>query len=226
MPRLSRVVIPGLPHHVTQRGVQRRDVFFSDEDRLRYLEFVREAAERFGVTIWSWCVMANHVHFVAVPQGEKSLALCFGKAHTQYTRMVNFRSEWRGHLWQGRFGSSPMDEAYTYHALRYVLRNPVRARLCRVPWRYEWSSAAFHVGEKKADPLVKRDKALDKLVGDWREYLVEPDADEVLCRLRSETSVGRPLGRPAFVRKLEEDLDRFLTRRPPGRPRKKRRRRN
>jgi putative transposase len=75
MPRLARVVIPGLPHHVTQRGVQRRDVFFSDEDRLRYLEYVREAAERFGVTFWSWCLMSSHVHFVAVPQGEKSLAL-------------------------------------------------------------------------------------------------------------------------------------------------------
>ncbi len=74
--------------------MQRRDVFFSDEDRLRYLEFVREAAERFGVSVWSWCVMTNHVHFVAIPQGEKSLALCFGKAHTQYTRMVNFRHEW------------------------------------------------------------------------------------------------------------------------------------
>ena len=208
---------------MTQRGVQRREVFFSDEDRLRYLEFVREAAERFGVTFWSWCLMTNHLHFVAVPQGEKSLALCFGKAHTQYTRMVNFRNGWRGHLWQERFGSSPMDEPFTYHAVRYVLRNPVRAGIVRLPWRYESSSAAFHVGEKKTDPLVKPNKELDEMVGNWQEYLVEPDADEVLCRLRSETAVGRPLGEAAFVQKLEEDLDRFLTRRPPGRPRKRRR---
>ena len=86
MPRLSRVVIPGLPHHVTQRGAQRRDVFFSDEDRLRYLEFVREAAERFGVTFWSWCLMTNHLHFVAVPQGEKSLALRPAREAEQGTR--------------------------------------------------------------------------------------------------------------------------------------------
>jgi hypothetical protein len=59
------------------------------------------------------------------------------------------------------------------------------------------------------------------MVGSWQEYLVEPDADEVLCRLRSETAVGRPLGEPAFVQKLEEGLDRFRTRRPPGRPRKR-----
>ena len=222
MPRLARVVIPGLPHHVTQRGVQRRDVFSSDEDRLRYLEFVREAAERFGVAIRSWCLMSNHVHFVAVPEGERSLALCFGRAHTRYTRMVNFRERWRGHLWEGRFASSPMDDPHVFHAVRYVLRNPVRSGLVRLPWRYEWSSAAFHVGERKTDPLVKANEELDGMVGDWREYLVEPDADEVLCRLRGETAVGRPLGSAAFVRKLEEDLDRFLTRRPPGRPRKRR----
>lgn len=225
MPRLARVVIPGLPHHVTQRGVQRRDVFSSDEDRLRYLEYVREAAARFGVTIWSWCLMSNHVHFVAVPEGERSLALCFGKAHTKYTRMVNFREGWRGHLWQGRFGSSPMDEPHAYRAVRYVLRNPVRAGVVRMPWRYEWSSAAFHVGERKTDALVNPNEELDRMIGEWREYLLEPDADEVLCRLRSETSVGRPLGNAEFVQRLEEELDRHLTRRPPGRPRKRRRNR-
>ena len=220
MPRLARVVVPGLPHHVTQRGTRREDVFFSDEDRLRYLAFVREAAERFGVTIRSWCLMSNHVHFVAVPEGEKSLALCFGKAHTQYTRMINFRKGWRGFLWQGRFGSSPMDGPHTFHAVRYVLRNPVRAGLVRLPWRYEWSSAAFHVGEKKTDPLVKETADIDGMIGDWREYLVEPEADEMLRRMRRETTVGRPLGGGEFVQRLEEDLDRFLTRRPPGRPRK------
>jgi len=223
MPRLARVVIPGVPHHLTQRGVQRRDVFSSDEDRLGYLEYVREAAERFGVTIWSWCLMSNHVHFVAVPSGEKSFALCFGRAHTQYTRMVNFREGWRGFLWQGRFASSPMDEAHAYHAVRYVERNPVRAGLCRVPWRYEWSSAAFHVGEKPTDPLAKPDGS--QSVDDWREYLAEPDADDVIRLIRRETAVGRPVGDDEFVQKLEEELDRHLTRRPPGRPRKRKTRR-
>jgi len=221
MPRLARLVVPGLPHHITQRGTRREDVFFSDEDRLQYLMFLREAAERFGVTIWSWCLMSNHVHFVAVPKSENSLALCFGKVHTKYTRMINFRKGWRGHIWQGRFGSSPMDGPHAFHAVRYVLRNPVRAGLVRLPWRYEWSSAAFHVGERKTDPLVGETPELDGMVGEWREYLVEPDADEVLCRVRRETSVGRPLGDREFVQQLEEDLDRFLTRRPPGRPRKK-----
>jgi putative transposase len=98
--------------------------------------------------------MTNHVHFVAVPASEESLALCFDKAHTKYARMVNFRSGWRGHLWQGRFGSSPMDESHAYLAVRYALRNPVRAGVVRLPWRHEWSSAAFHVGERATDPLA------------------------------------------------------------------------
>jgi len=222
MPKLARVIVPGVPHHVTQRGSRRQEVFFSDEDRLKYLDLIREAAEQFGVTFSAWCLMSNHVHFVAVPSGEKSFALCFGKAHTQYTRMVNFREGWRGFLWQGRFASSPMDEAHAYHAVRYVERNAVRAGLCRLPWRYEWSSAAFHVGEKLTDPLVKPDGS--QSVDDWREYLAGPDADDVICLIRRETAVGRPVGDDEFVGRLEQALDRRLTRRPPGRPRKRRRR--
>jgi putative transposase len=221
MPRLGRVVVPGIPHHVTQRGVRREEVFFSQKDRWRYLEFLAEAAEHFGVAVWSWCLMTNHVHIVAVPEEERSLALCFGKAHTQYTRMINFRKDWRGHLWQARFGSSPMEDGYTYHTVRYVLRNPVRAGLVEVPWEYEWSSAAFHVGEKKTDPLVKPNKYLDDMIGDWRTYLLEPQGTEILRELRKETSVGRPLGSKQFVSQLEQDLSRSLTRRPLGRPKKK-----
>ena len=111
MARLSRLVEPGIAHHVTQRGTRRQDVFFSDEDYESYIGMVAECAKKFGVEIWSWCLMPNHVHFVAVPATERSLALCFGRLHTQYTRMVNAREGWRGFLWQGRFGSCVMDEA-------------------------------------------------------------------------------------------------------------------
>ena len=197
-------------------------MFFDDEDRARYIEFVRDCAERYGVAIRAWCLMTNHVHFVAVPAAEGSLALCFGTAHKRYSRTVNFRNGWRGFLFQGRFGSSPMDEAYTYHTLRYVLRNPVRAGLCRVPWRYEWSSAAYHVGGRPADPLVSPDDEIEKMVGNWTEFLAEPDADEVLCRVRRESAVGRPLGTGEFLRKLERKLNRNLVRGRPGRPKKRR----
>jgi putative transposase len=224
MARLARVVIPGLPHHLTQRGTRRQEIFFSDEDRRCYLELVGAAAQQFGVTIWAWCLMPNHVHFVARPAAEESLALCFGQAHTRYSRMINFRQGWRGFLFQGRFASSPMDWPYAYHAVRYVLRNPVRAGLVRLPWGYAWSSAAFQVGETKTDPLVKKDERLEEMVGDWRKYLCAGEDDEEVLALRRETSVGRSLGNRGFLRQLEARLDRHLLRRRPGRPPKGRNR--
>ena len=223
MPRLPRPVVPGTPHHVTQRGTRSQDIFFLEEDRHTYLRYIREASEAYGVRILCWCLMTNHVHFAAVPEGEKSLAKCFGTAHKRYSRMINFRNDWSGFLFQGRFGSSPMDPTYTYHTLRYILRNPVRADMVRVPWRYEWSSAAYHVGQELSDPLVTTDDEIEKMVGDWSTFLAEPDADEYLCKIRRESAVGRPLGDDRFLQKLENKLKRNLKRGKPGRPRKKRR---
>jgi len=218
MPRLARVVIAGIPHHITQRGTRSQSVFFSDEDRVRYIQFVRECAHEYGVAIRAWCLMSNHVHFVGVPRAEDSLAKCFGTAHKKYSRMINSRNGWKGFLFQGRFGSSPMDEAHTYHALRYVLRNPVRAGMVRVAWRHEWSSAAFHVGRRQIDPLVTVDDEIEKMVGDWGAFLGEADADDFMSGIRRNSSVGRPLGSDAFVKRLEKRLGRNLTRGRPGRP--------
>ena len=221
MARLARVVIPGIPHHITQRGTRSQDIFFTEEDRYAYMRLVRECAHNYGVKVICWCLMANHVHFAVVPDAEDSLAKCFGTAHTKYSRMINFRNEWRGFLFQGRFGSSPMDPVYTYHTVRYILRNPVRAGIVRVPWRYAWSSAAYHVGQEKLDPTVTVDREIEKMVGDWSEFLTEPDADEYLCQIRRESGVGRPLGDDKFLLKLENHLKRNLKRGRPGRPRKK-----
>ena len=225
MPRLARVVVPGLPHHVVQRGNRRQDVFFSDTDREAYVRFLRDACERSGVEVRGWCLMSNHVHVIAVPEGEESLACAFSDAHVRYTRMVNSREGWRGHLWQGRFGSSPMDGRHAVAALRYVERNPVRAGLVRAPWRYEWSSAAFHAGEAESDALVaSRGGWFAELRAGWREFLAEPDEEEFVARIRREAAVGRPVGGASFVARLERRLERNLTRARPGRPKKKRRR--
>jgi putative transposase len=220
MARFARVVLPGIPHHITQRGTRREEVFFTDEDRQRYLTMVAEAAERFGVEIWAWCLMPNHVHIVAVPDRENSLALCFGKAHTQYSRRINFRKEWRGSLWQGRFASCPLDEQHAWHAVRYVERNPVRAKLVRVAWSYEWSSAAYHVGLRETDPLIRKMPKAAQMAEDWRAYLQDED-EAALASLRREGWVGRPVGSPAFLHRVEKTLDRALTRGKPGRPPKK-----
>ena len=145
MARLARVVIPGIAHHVTQRGTRSQDIFFTEADRRAYLELVRECAHNYGVKVICWCLMTNHVHFAVVPDTEGSLAKCFGTAHRGYSRMIDFRNDRRGFLFQGRFGSSPMDPVHTYHTPRYILRNPVRAGIARVPWRGGTSGRARRI---------------------------------------------------------------------------------
>ncbi|NLX14685.1 MAG: transposase, partial [Phycisphaerales bacterium] len=88
MPRVSRIVLAGRPHHVTQRGNNRQDVFFVDDDRRVYLGLLKQQAERFGLEILGYCLMSNHVHLVAVPAGEDSLAKAVGRTHFLYTQYV------------------------------------------------------------------------------------------------------------------------------------------
>src|SRR5271166_3831232 len=136
MPRLARVVVPGLPHHITQRGNRRQQTFFCDEDYRSYLELIGEWCGVHQVAVWAYCLMPNHIHLIAVPQSADGLRRAIGEAHRRYTRTVNFREGWRGHLWQGRFASFVLDEPYLLTAARYVELNPVRAGLINSPSRY------------------------------------------------------------------------------------------
>jgi putative transposase len=126
MARLPRLVIPGLPHHVTQRGNGRQRTFFEDGDYALYLDLFAAAAEQAHCEVWAYCLMPNHVHAIVVPSDEDGLRRTFGDLHRRYTAYVHARARKTGHLWQGRFGSVAMDEAHLYHALRYVSLNPVR----------------------------------------------------------------------------------------------------
>ena len=142
MARLARIVIPDVAHHVTQRGNRRLPVFFSDDDRAAYLGLVADAAKANDTTCLAWCLMDNHVHLILVPRSGDGLRATLGEAHRRYTRMVNFREGWRGHLFQGRFASYPMDEAHMMAAVRYVENNPVAAGLVQsyLEWHYgSWS---------------------------------------------------------------------------------------
>jgi putative transposase len=151
MPRLARLVIPGIPHHVTQRGNNRQDVFFVDDDRRVYLALLEQHAERYGVEVLGYCLMGNHVHVIAVPPREDSLAKALGRTHFLYTQYLHRLHGRSGHLWQNRFFSCALDEPRCWTALCYMERNPVRARVVREAWRYRWSSAAAHCGAGEAD---------------------------------------------------------------------------
>ncbi len=218
MARLARAVAPGYPHHVTQRGNRRMQTFFGDDDYRAYVALMAEWCSRCGVEVWAYCLMPNHVHLVAVPATAAALAGGIGEAHRRYTRRVNFRKGWRGHLWQGRFSSYVMDEAHLLAAVRYVEANPVRAKLCRQPWRYPWSSAAAHVAGE--DDLLVKVAPMLEIVGrrmpDWQAYLALETPAETIRRLRLHERTGRPLGEAGFIAKLERLLGRPLARRKPG----------
>ena len=218
MARISRIVAPGYPHHVTQRGVRSMDVFHSDDDRLAYLCFLSEESARSGLEILSWCLMTNHVHFIAVPQTETSLAKGFGEAHRRYTRMKNFSQGVRGYLFQGRFSSCVLDQQHLLAAARYVARNPVVAGLAKTPWEYPWSSSRFHCGLTDHDQLVK-DRTLLGLINDWPDFLCAEESVE-FAMLRQATRTGRPAGDELFVEKVESLTGRELKIRPAGRPAK------
>ena len=182
--------------------------FLCDEDYQTYLDLMAEWCGERGVDVWAYCLMPNHVHMIAVPATEQSLGLGIGEAHRRYSRHVNSREGWRGHLWQGRFASFPMDETYLYAATRYVELNPVRAKLVSDPTEYRWSSARAHASGKD-DALVKAQPLLDRF-GDWHKFLASGLSEEESEHLRSHERTGRPLGPPAFVDRLERVLRRVL----------------
>jgi len=218
MARMARVVVPGFPHHVTQRGNRRAVVFDDDQSRALYLALMGRHARRFGVDVWAYCLMTNHVHWVVVPRSEKSLAQCFGGAHTRFTLAVNAERVETGHLWQNRFFSCPLDEAHLWAAVRYVERNPLRARMVDRAEDYPWSSARGHCG-LKPDSILAADFPPPGVVNNWREWL--QDEDEPLSNLvRRQTQTGRPCGSTAFVERLEALLKRGLQPQKVGRKKK------
>ncbi|HEX2764356.1 MAG TPA: transposase [Allosphingosinicella sp.] len=169
MPRAARLVLPGIPHHVTQRGNRRAQTFFRDDDYSLYLSLLRHFCGKSSVSVWAWCLMPNHVHLILVPARADSLAAALSPAHRLYTWEINRREGWTGTLWQGRFSSFPLDEAHLFACLRYVELNPVRAGLVGRPEDWPWSSARGHLG-LAPDPLVDAAPARER-VDDWRAFL-------------------------------------------------------
>ena len=222
MPRLARTVCAGVPHHLTQRGNRRDDVFFTDEDRRTYLTWLRVYAEKHDVDILAYCLMTNHVHLVAVPATEDGLQRVLKPLHMRYAQRINRAHNWNGHLWQGRYFSSPLDRAYLWAAIRYVERNPVRAGLVRKGEKFRWSSARAHCGLRDDAILTNKSawrRQFDS-IGDWSAWLAEGDEAEQLDRLRRHTSKGLPCGSERFIQKLEKLTGRALKYRPRGRPKK------
>jgi len=190
------------------------DTFFSYADYREYLYLMAEWCNRCNVTVLSYCLMPNHIHLIATPETEDGLRRAIGEAHRRYTRYINFQKRWKGHLWQGRFASYPMDEKYTLTTARYIELNPVKAGMVKRAEDYPWSSAKAHLHEED-DILVKVNPLLD-MCPTWSELLLSNWSEEEYDILRRHERTGRPLGSDAFLDRLEILTSRTLKKQKPG----------
>ncbi|MCA9291708.1 MAG: transposase [Phycisphaerales bacterium] len=198
MPRSARVVVPGVAHHIVQRGNNRREVFVAADDPHAYLQMLAVSVARYPIRVVAFCLMTNHVHLVVIPDDPAALGRAIGRTHLAFSRYFNVKYGRSGHVWQNRYFSCPLDADHHVAAVRYVERNPVRAGLCREAWDYRWSSAAAHCGEAHdhAD-LLDLDAWHARWTADaWRSVLRTPGTPADDDRLRLATTRGRPCAAP------------------------------
>ncbi len=214
MARIARIVIPHYPHHVTQRGSRRQTTFFSDQDYQTYLDYLVNYKELYGVAIWAYCLMPNHVHLIAVPQTKEALSKCISRAHRLYALHINSRNRWQGHLWQERFYSVVMSDQHLLLGARYVEMNPVRAGLCANPEDWKWSSARAHL-HNQPDKIVDVEPLLNR-ISDWKAFLSSEINQDELTDFRKRTRTGRPAGNDQFIGKLESITGVRIRKQKPG----------
>ena len=218
---MARVIAVGLPHHITQRGNGRRDVFLTDALRQTYLSLLREQAEHYHLRILAYCLMTNHVHVVALPLTDNAMAGTLRHAHGRFAQYWNTERGMVGHMWQNRYYSCALQPSRAWSVIRYVELNPVRAGMVQCAEEYAWSSAASHVGGLDASGLLDMDWWRRHWTeGCWADALrwagVDPGADAI----RKATYTGRPFGDREFVAGLERRLGRKLEAQRGGRPKK------
>jgi putative transposase len=200
--------MPGFAHHVTQRGNNGQDVFFTSADRHAYLSLLRRWSALCGLRVLGYCLMTNHVHIIGIPSEAETLARVMGRTSFLHAQNINRLHGRTGHLWQSRYYSCPMDESHAWTALCYVEQNPVRAGLARESSRYAWSSAAVHCGERSRDSEWLDLHTWGEMWTPtrWHEILGRPEDKEGARWFRRSTRTGRPLADDAFIAKVETAL--------------------
>jgi putative transposase len=227
MPRQPRLEIPGIPLHVTQRGVNRCAIFLDDADRHHYRRLLRDACRKHGVAIHAFVLMDNHAHVLVCATEAGRVSRAMRQAGQSYVQSFNQRHGRVGTLWQGRFKSSLVDsDAYALRVIRYIELNPVRAAMVDRPDAYRWSSVHTHLGLAQ-DPLLTPHPAYTALAQDrssragaWREWLLSPLDPQELARIRAYMAQEKALGDARFQAMVEKALNRPATVRPRGRPRR------
>jgi putative transposase len=221
MPREARVVAVGVAHHITQRGNARQEIFTTDSMRSAYLRLLSEHAASHRLRVLAYCIMTNHVHVVAIPDSEASMANTFRHAHGRFSQYWNTERRRTGHVWQNRYYSCPVEEAAAGRVIAYVEENPVRAGMVERAEDFLWSSAGSHTGTTEREPWLDSAWFAARWTSeDWRTVLASRTPNEDLRSIREATYLGRPLGSKSFIAELETKLGRRLEARPGGRPKR------
>jgi putative transposase len=198
MARIKRIVLPHIPHHITQRGVRSMNIFFKQADYTYYKELLYEQCEIYDLKIVSYCLMTNHIHLIAIPSTKESLSRAIGETHRLYTRKINFEQKTKGHLFQERFYSTPLDEYHFLNALKYVEQNPVKANMVKYPWEYKYSSARYRVNLVKEDRLLSNYENIDD-IENYKLFLEETTEEKLI---KDKTRTGKPCGDEKFYEKI------------------------
>jgi putative transposase len=219
MLRQARSVFANIPHHITQRGNRKNDVFFCDADKDYYLALLQEYTSKHKVEVLAYCLMSNHVHLILVPSTEDGLQKALKPLHMRYSQYINRQQNISGILWQGRFFSSPLDEQYTYYAFAYVENNPVEANMVENATDYKYSSARHHVGIAQDNLIADYDIGIKQNA--YLQYLQTMLRQKYSKVLKENTHKGLPCGSDEFITGLSDKIGRDLSFRGVGRPEKR-----
>jgi putative transposase len=228
MPRLSRLVIPDVPLHITQRGNNRLKCFFENTDFVVYLKLLRTAAIQADCRVHAYVLMSNHVHLLVSPSHEYGPAMLMKALGERYVQYVNRRYSRTGTLWEGRYHSCLVQcERYLMACQRYVELNPVRASAVNEPADYPWSSYR-HNAQGHPDKLVTPHELYGRLGKDpasrqsaYRALFDEVLGSDALRQVRQATHGNKAFGSPEFAAQFAQMVGRRLALRNAGRPRKR-----
>lgn len=224
MPRYRRLVLPGAPHHVVHRGINKAATFLDDADRIRFRVILRSSLPDHGVAVHAYVLMDNHVHLLATPEDATGLGRGMHSVFQRYSQYFNLRHRRSGALWEGRFKSFIVDkDRYLLALCRYIELNPVRARLVPRAEDFRWSSVHGNLG-RRCDPVLTPHPALgllgSRLRERYAEWLASGISERELAAIRRYSAQERALGSPRFQAMVARTLGIVATPRPRGRPRK------
>ena len=224
MPRIGRVVLQNYPHHIVQRGHNRQVVFPTEEDFRYYLDTLKTWTSEYGIKVYGYCLMTNHVHLVLEPPDEIAvLGRLMKRLAGRQTRYVNRLEGRRGTLWESRYKSSPIQtDEYLLACCRYVDLNPVRARMVTSPEDYLWSSYRMKAGLDRSswideDPCYLSLGQVPQQRCERYQFFVRSSIPEGEWELiRKAVHRGQLTGNNRFIDEVERITGRRIEHRNPG----------